>query len=376
MKIGIISELNMHNANYGNRLQAFALNYFINNNYNNNITESLIFNFYDKKKITKITPRVYFQKIINKFISSKEKSSCFSNNIGKRIELANKFTKKTTKLCKHPLDWDELLKSDYDCFIVGSDVVWAQAPGEINRVRFLDFKTNEKIKRISYAASFGKNWIPQENKKIMKKFLDRFTCVSVRESNSVDMLSKIGINNAIHVCDPTLLLSASEWKTVEENYNVKGKYVFVYLLGKDKKKRDFIKKFAKEKGLKIINIPHANEQYDVVDENFGDIKLNDCSPGQWIYLIRNSEYFFTDSFHGTIFATIFNKKFIVFNRSTTNNINNRMENFLDLINEKDKYIDNVDSLNIDSKKWNYTKINKDISIFVQKSKEFLDKALL
>lgn len=370
MKIGIISELNMKNANYGNRLQAFALNKYMNTRFSENITESLYFNFYDKKRITKFLPKKYIEKVLNKI---KKKRTLFKSiNIDERIRRANDFTLNNTVLCSECMSWAMLKESDYDCFIVGSDVVWAQSCGEINRIRFLDFKNKKNFFRVSYAASFGKNWIPKENKKKLKKMLDKFEYISLREGNSINLLNELGIESAVHVCDPTLLLSKNEWKNVEEKININEKYIFVYLLGKSREQRDNIKKIALEKNLKIVNIPNANEQYSVVDDTFGDIKLNDCSPGQWIYLIKNSEYFFTDSFHGTIFATIFNKKFIVLKRETESNINNRMENFLELIDEKDKFIENSSQLKIDAMKWNYKKINSKVEDFSNKSKEYLD----
>ena len=66
--------------------------------------------------------------------------------------------------------------------------------------------------------------------------------------------------------------------------------------------------------------------------------LDECSPEEWIFLINNAEYIFTDSFHGIIFSTIFEKKFIALKREYTEDINNRLIDYLDTIDEKDKYM--------------------------------------
>ena len=372
-KIGIISELNLNNTNYGNRLQAFALNYYLNNNFNEYQTDSLYFNIYDVKKNTKLYPSLIVQKIIKKMKRIVNKNSNIDLN-NRRIN-CNNFTKKNTKLCDTIMTWPSLQNSDYDIFITGSDVVWAQYKGGINRIRFLDFTNRKSFKKIAYAPSFGRDWIPDENIKGLKEMLSSFKYISVREKSSIKMLNDIGIENVEHVCDPTLLLTAEDWKKVEKKIEISGKFIFVYLLGKSELQRKKIKELASEYNLKIVNIPHANEDYSVVDEKFGDLKINDCSPEQWIWLINNAEYIITDSFHGVVFSTIFNKKFIVTKREYKEDINNRMIDYLSTIDESDKFIDITKIVNIDKLNWDYNKINEKIKEFREKSINYLDKSL-
>ena len=54
-KIAIISELNLLNINYGNRLQAFALNKYLTDYYKDYETVSLILGNKQKYKITKLS---------------------------------------------------------------------------------------------------------------------------------------------------------------------------------------------------------------------------------------------------------------------------------------------------------------------------------
>ena len=234
-KIAIISELALNNFNYGNRLQAYALNYYLNNNYKNYNTESLVFTNSYKQKRTKIT----FQTLLNflkRFKKENKKNQIY--DFSKRIEQANNFTNSKTKLCCKVLDFKLLKDTDYDVFIVGSDVVWSQFPRGVNRIKFLDFKTKKTFKKISYSASFGRDYIPKENKKYLSKVLKKFDSISVREKSSINLLSDIGINNVFHTCDPTLLLSKKHWSSLSKKVDIKDKYIFVYLLGKDKKQRE------------------------------------------------------------------------------------------------------------------------------------------
>ncbi len=372
-KIAIISELAMNNFNYGNRLQSFALNHYLNNHYKNYITESLVFSNGCKQKRTKITYQTFLN-FFKKFkISSANNFSPY--DFSKRIENSNEFTHKNTKLCPELLNYNLIQNTDYDVFIVGSDVVWAQFNRGVNKIKFLDFKNKKNFKRISYAASFGRDYIPKENKKYIIKALKKFNNISVREKSSVKMLNDLKIENVYHVCDPTLLISKDEWTNISKKINIKDKFIFVYMLGKDENQRSEIQKVANQLQLKIVTIPHADGNYNVVDETFGNYRLDNCSPEEWLYLIKNAEYIFTDSFHGIIFSCIFEKNFIALKRDYKENINNRLIDFLNTIDESDKYmlVPNYEKLSKIS--WNYKKINKKLQVFINESKNYLENAL-
>ena len=125
----------------------------------------------------------------------------------------------------------------------------------------------------------------------------------------------------------------------------------------------------------MITVPHADGFYSDADENFGDIRVWSCSPQNWIWLIHHAEYIFSDSFHGTVFSTIFKKKFFVMNRSYIVDINNRMRDYLREIGQLDKALSVEDFSRIDSLYWDYEQINKEIDIRRQNSIAFLKNAL-
>lgn len=374
-KIGIISELNLNNVNYGNRLQAFALNKYLNSMGKYKV-ESVLLKKHDEKIFTKkiITTRLKIW-----LLSIKQK--IFTNKLEKyfasRLENCNNFTKNNTILSSKEYTRKMLEESDYDIFIVGSDVVWAQKNNSVNRIRFLDIK-KRNVKKISYAASFGQDWIPEENKKVIKEKLNSFDAISVREKSSIELLENIGIKHIVHTCDPTLLIDKTEWKKLSkkpQDFQLCDKYIFVYLLGKDKNQRDEIKRIAKQENLKIVNIPHANGIISDVDYDFSDVNIDDCSPENWIWLIENCEYFFTDSFHGSIFATIFEKKFLILTREGKQNINNRMIDYMDTIDSKDKFVNIKNITDIKNIKWDYSIIKIKIENLKKESKKFLTNTL-
>ena len=337
-KIAIISELNLSNINYGNRLQAYALNEYLSEKYEEFNVYSLILKRKQKYKITKFSLKHNLAIYLIPLLTQKKERE-LNRTFKNRMNLCNNFTINNTKYLNKEFGWRDINKANFDIYIVGSDIVWNQDLYLVNRFKFLDFKTKKEIKKISYAASFGRDFIPENNKKIIKKLLSSFDGISVRENSSIKMLNNLGIDNVVNTCDPTLLLTKQKWMSVEKNPNLTSKkFIFVYLLGKSKRQREFIIKFAEERNLIIINIPNANGIIDSSDEKFGNIQFDNCSPENWIWLIHHAEYIFTDSFHGVIFSSIFEKKFFALKREAKVDINNRINDYLKRINQEDKLI--------------------------------------
>lgn len=379
-KIGIISQFNLETVNFGNRLQAFALNRYLSVHFPEYKTETLYFNFYDKKLVTrKISPLQYVKHKTGRAYQKLFGNNITTNKINTRLKNCNKFSQKYMNLCDRAYSWETLLQSDYDFFMVGSDVVWSQGHNGIGRVRFLDFTTGKPFNKIAYSASFGRDFIPEENIEAIKRCLSKFSAISVREASSVNMLESLGIK-ACHTLDPVMLLDMEEWahymQKPEEAGKIKTKgFIFTYLLGTSRKMRKDIQLWAKLKKLDIVSVPYASGYYNYADNNFGDVQVMDCSPENWIWLICNASYVVTDSFHGAVFSTIFIKKFWVLERIYSVDINNRMYDFLKLTGQLDKMVKSGMLKETGTMEWDYKNTEKIIQAKKQFSKEYLEKAL-
>lgn len=380
-KIAIISEFNIDNINYGNRLQAFALNRFLVKSYSKCKIEYLYFNFSSKNLRTKKRNLIEQSEFICKFFYKKIFIKKLYSGSERRKEKFQRFSERNMSLIESAYSWDDLEKHDFDAIIVGSDIVWVQFKNFINRLKFLDFASNTSFSRIAYAASFGRDWIPKENILEMKRCLEKYKAISVREASSVKLLKDIGIN-AVHTLDPTLLLDVSEYEDLEEQpceiLEVdleKDRYIFTYLLGTDSKMREQITRWAHKRGFLIVTIPFASGWDNKVDSSYGDIRVNDCSPENFLWLVHYAEYIITDSFHATAFSTIFRKKFVVLERKTRIDINNRMIDFLRTIEQTDKKISSLELEKIDNMKWDYEQIYELLNEKKKFSEEFLKEAL-
>ena len=206
-------------------------------------------------------------------------------------------------------------KGKYDAYVVGSDQCWRPCYNAFLSSMFLDFVQDKQVKRIAYAASFGTDkweFTPQQTA-VCALLAKKFDMVSVREDSGVKLCKEhLGVD-AVHVLDPTMLLTKEEYiQLIEKEKESKSNgTLFNYILDPDAKKSVFIQKVAKAKGLKAFQVLPKCQTETRTKE---DVKkcIEDCVfPGvtTWLRAFMDAEMTIVDSFHGMVFSIIFNKPF-------------------------------------------------------------------
>lgn len=211
--------------------------------------------------------------------------------------------------CKN---WTSNLAKRYDAIVVGSDQVWRPKYSQPIEYAFLSFLDDSPIRRISYAASFGvdKCEFTKEQLKVCSSLMKKFDAVSVREISGIKLCRNcFGVNNAVQMLDPTLLLSAEDYRTLINNVktNPSNGNMLVYILDKTEEKIVLVNKIAEERGL----IPFWLDSPDEENEGLPLKKRAKMSIEQWLRSFDDAEFVFTDSFHGCVFSIIFKKQFLV-----------------------------------------------------------------
>lgn len=206
-------------------------------------------------------------------------------------------------------------KGKYDAYVVGSDQCWRPCYNAFLPSMFLDFVQDKQVKRIAYAASFGTDkweFTPQQTA-VCVPLAKKFDMVSVREDSGVKLCKEnLGVD-AVHVLDPTMLLTKEDYiQLIEKEKEPKSDgTLFNYILDPDAKKSVFIQKVAKAKGLKAFQVlPKCQAEIRTKE----DVKkrIEDCVfPGvtTWLRAFMDTEMTIVDSFHGMVFSIIFNKPF-------------------------------------------------------------------
>lgn len=256
--------------------------------------------------------------------------------------------------------------SDADFYMTGSDQVWGKlACGEYDTSYFLDF-VKDDTKKIAFAASFGHAVKTEEEQKMFEYNLKKYSRIAVREDSAVKYLEEMGIA-AQQVLDPTLLITADEWKQLIKK-EIPKKYVLVYQIHNDKRVGRYAKAFAEKAGLPLIRISPFFHQI------FREGKLHylpDVS--EFLAFINNAEYLVTDSFHGTAFAINLNTDFIEILPNT--NTGSRNQSILKLVGLTDRIVTDMDDFSFIDKKIEFNKVNTILESERKKSVTILKNVL-
>ena len=221
-----------------------------------------------------------------------------------RIKKFNLFRSEQLKLTNR-LNKRELitLNEKYNFFIVGSDQVWNYLITNNDKAYHLDFVSN-RYKKISYAASFGLDIIPDHLVEDYRTSLLDFSFINVREERAVEIVKELTGRAGILTLDPCFLLKQTDWDKIVVEVSIKN-YLLVYQTTLSSEVLNMAEIVAKERNLRIITIPFPLGRL---------IKSSICltaGPREWLGLLKNADFIVTDSFHGSVFSIIYNKPFYV-----------------------------------------------------------------
>lgn len=256
-----------------------------------------------------------------------------------------------------------------DMYLSGSDQVWNTQnnnPEKDIMAYYLCFAPKDKSK-IAYAGSFGKKNFSNEEKDKISKWLEDYDAISVREDDALKTLNELGIKNGIHVLDPTLLLSSSDWQSFCNKGKPRDGYVFVYNLNRNRTVTEIAKIIAKKKNLRIVNFA---DTFNFISGAENKV-LN--TPIDFLKYISNADFVVTDSFHGTAFSLNFHREFI---SVPAPKYNSRLESILKQVGLLDsRFIKNTEDFSFtDNEKIDYEKIDCILSKARENSIAFLREA--
>jgi hypothetical protein len=208
-----------------------------------------------------------------------------------------------------------------DIYCTGSDQTWNSTwNGGILPEVFLDF-VPDNVMKISYAASIGKDKLNDWEKTAIKKFLQRYAAISVRENTAVEIIKSLGFENVVQVLDPTLQMSRDFWMS----YALRPKeepYLLIYQLNTNPEFDKYAKEFAERKGLKLLRLC---ARYDQIFKCGKSLLIPNVS--DFISYIAYADCVITDSFHAVAFCVNLNTNFIAI---YPNNFSSRLESILEL----------------------------------------------
>ena len=205
----------------------------------------------------------------------------------------------------------------YDYFVAGSDQVWHGWKNDRRELEYFLLMFATPSQRLTIAPSFGFDEFPKKYLKTYKKGLKGFVYLSVREERGAELIKELTGKDATVLLDPTMLIDTSEWLKIlkKPSQYIDDNYIFVYALGGFKGEvKEKTCKLADELGLQVIDIMDIDSDFYI-----------HTRPDEFLYWIHNARLVVTDSFHASVFSILFNRPFVVTERSDIKGMGSRLD---------------------------------------------------
>lgn len=346
----------------------------LSSNYGGILQAAALYNFLKKEGYNPVLLRKYPIQKGWKFIIMRilEKLPCqnfkgfrisyikYKNN----IRFFNNYMSNQTKVMTYKSQIEDFLNnSEVVAVIVGSDQVWRYT--YINDTEydtyFLNFSLKKKIKKISYAASFGiDTWEAPDEKENINKYLSDFDAVSVRESSGQEICKYDFDKNDVElVLDPTLLIDQSFYSDMIKDSAQEKFDCITYILDESVQKKKLVDNInSKYQHKKVSNLLTKSSTLSVQD---------------WVASFNATNFVVTDSFHGMVFSIIFNKQFVVLINNSRGK--DRFVSLCRLLGLENRLFDPTKKVALEFQPINYSEVNEKLANLRENSKKFLLDAL-
>lgn len=215
-----------------------------------------------------------------------------------------------------------------DGFICGSDTIFC-----IDEFKGFDdgYYANYPCMRersVAYAASFGDSHFTEDDFKTLNGRLANFLAIGLRENQMLDYVKSHVSVPVARVTDPTLLLTADDYNKIAEPQSNASPYLLLYTRRYNPKMEAFAIKYAKNNGLRIVEI-----SLRATNAELGHEMRYDAGVEEFLSLVRGASFVVTNSFHGLIFAVQYSRQVAVFLREQGDS---KISEVLDLFSMKER----------------------------------------
>ena len=376
-KIAIINRTNF--KNYGSVLQCYALCKAVKDiGYESEIVWetgnlSKNFDFRPNKIVASVWKLITHPKLLSSTLTNV--SDLGSRVISeKTVELFDEFV--SMEIVQKKFSHRELVRiaktDEYSKVICGSDQIWCSTTLYVDPLMYLRFAPEKK--RIAYAPSIGRDFIPDYNKRRMKKYINAIPHLSIRESAGARLIKELTGRDAEIVLDPTLLHTRSDWDLVKADVKADTSYVLCYFLdAPSEETQKKITEFAKSRGLAVIAL---GQKLEYCEAQGVSVLYPDCGPREFLSYVEMADITITDSYHGMLFSIIYEKEFYSIERAYRQyDQSSRQKTVLSALSLEDRYLSPSDEMKFVTEPVDYGRVEK---ILAQRRKEsiaFLKNAI-
>lgn len=344
LRIGIITLSASDNC--GSLLQTYALQTVLQNMgkfdvevINFSTPESHdIYDIFNKRCLWDLKRLKYRVKYYKSFRKQKKDYMYFRKNFLKFSQRREIFPKKMNKIC-----------CNYDLVITGSDQIWNVKMNDFNNA-FFAYWTD--CKKVAYAPSLGGHDIREaDHYEQIVEWLKAFDAISVRERMGKRCLEELLGKKIEVVLDPTLIVDKKVWNDITGSPRINEKYIFYYSWSyKNDELNKIVQREAERTGHQVYVIDESKwtrKNY----KKYG-FKLSDRGgPLAFLNLMKYAEKCFVESFHGMIFAYIFEKDFWILDEELDGKYDERISDLAFTLQMENRFLTptNCDAIDNDRK---------------------------
>lgn len=207
-----------------------------------------------------------------------------------------------------PVGKDYSIEENLDAVYIGSDMVFDICQGYNAFMYGMGVHSNYIF---SYAASFGYTTGEMLNESNHRndivEALNRLKAIGYRDRNTYEILAQNGVSTPNFECiDPVLCYGFNKELDLWDTGKWKDKrYILVYAYDSTMNESSTIlqlKKIANKENLIIVSCGYYHRWCD---------ECVQASPQEFVEMVKHAYYVVTDTFHGTVFATIMHKRIAV-----------------------------------------------------------------
>lgn len=308
-KVGVVTFRG--NSNYGNRLQCYAVM---------QIWRGIGF-APEELYIAKVPGFMPAAKCLVKKLIHWQRSETNVDAKGKRLEAFVRFGE---HIPSRMVDMrDRGLKDEYAYFSVGSDQVWKPGVRKSGKEDWYFLEFAQKSQRIALSPSVGiSEFANTSQRRRLCKGVRNFEKLSVREKRGAELIKECSGLDATVICDPTLVLNAHDWEVVSDDRLVPpDPYVLAYVLGTSNGETSEAIKEAAGDSMRVVYLSDRQRPGEP-----------DAGPAEFISLVMSASHVVTDSFHASVFASIFQRPLTIVHREGRSySMFSRLEQLADML---------------------------------------------
>ena len=267
------------------------------------------------------------------------------------------------------------LKNRYDVVVAGSDQVWNVMMRDFDEAFLCGWFD---AKKVAYAPSLGGHDIRESQEwQRFAEYINKFSWLSSRERFGKRCIEEITGREVAYVLDPTLTVNTEAWIKLIGKPMIKGSYIFFYSWAYNDQSLVKIVSEQKEKADMPVYVLDSRKwsAKKLRENNF--ILSKEQGPLAFLNLMYYAERCYVESFHGMIFAYLFQKNFWLLDwHQNLGEMDRRLSELVDLLGMDNRILT----------PYNYYLIDQSANLVYQKndrlldmldlSRNYLDKALL